>query len=98
MAAAVKPCVDGNAVFAFNDTAESVAGELTVERWTYDGAIVSSEKTDVVLPPGSSTRFSALGDFSGGDGQAPAFAVLKLRTAQGVFQNDWHPAPYKDMA
>ncbi len=97
VSAAVRPCADGNAVFAFNDTAESVAGELTVERWTYDGVNVSTEKKNVVLPPDSSTRVSSIRDSSGDDGQAPAFVVLRLKTAQGVFRNDWHPAPYKDV-
>lgn len=97
VAAAVKPSADGNAVWAFNDTAESVKGELTVERWTYDGAMVSSEKKDVLLPPDSSTRVSSVKAVSGGDRQAPTFVVLRLKTAHGVFRNDWHPGPYKDM-
>jgi beta-mannosidase len=83
-------------VFALNDTAETVRGELAVEYWTYDGRIVASETKAVALPPDSSTD---VGTFAKPDGthSSAAFLVLTLKTGGGTFQNDWHFGFYKDM-
>jgi len=88
-------------IFALNDTAETVEGELLVEYWTYDGKIVSAETRHVALPPGSST---AVGEFSAGArvprdrGRASMpFLVMTLKTPCGEYQNDWHFGFYKDM-
>ena len=92
-----KADVTRGAIYALNDTAETVKGELLVEYWTYDGKIVASEEKSVTLPPDSSV---AVGDFRSPTvnrcSQA-AFLVLTLRTPHGEFQNDWHFGFYKDM-
>ena len=83
-------------VFALNDTAETVRGELTVEYWTYDGRIVASETKSVELPPDSSTDAGPFARPEGG-GMPETFLVLTLKTVNGDFQNDWHFGFYKDM-
>ena len=92
---------DGNvdvtrgAIYALNDTAAQVEGELTAEYWTYGGKVVSAEKKKVSLPPGSS---SVTGTFAKKvEGKEPTFLVLTLKSAHGEFQNDWHFGFYKDM-
>ena len=81
-------------IVALNDTAADVRGELLVEYWTYDGAIVSREKKAIVLPPDSA---SVVGSFSDMRSTTPVFLVLTLQTSDGMYQNDWHFGPYKDM-
>ena len=92
-----KADVTRGAIYALNDTAETVKGELFVEYWTYDGRIVASEKKSVTLPPDSSV---AVGDFCSptvNRCSQTTFLVLTLRTPHGEFQNDWHFGFYKDM-
>ncbi len=81
-------------VFAVNDTAETVEGELAVEYWTYDGRIARAEKTSVALPPDSSTAVGAFAKPAAGE---PTFLVLTLKTAKGESRNDWHFGFYRDM-
>ena len=86
-------------IFALNDTAETVKGELLVEYWTYDGKIARAERKSVTLPPDSST---VVGSFEGqrtkDNGQRPeTFLVLTLTTPRGTYQNDWHFGFFKDM-
>jgi beta-mannosidase len=92
-----KADVTRGAIYALNDTAETVKGELFVEYWTYDGRIVASKKKSVTLPPDSSV---AVGDFRSptvNHCSQAAFLVLTLRTPHGESQNDWHFGFYKDM-
>jgi beta-mannosidase len=82
-------------IYALNDTAETLKGELLVEYWSYDGKIVSSEKSAVTLSPDSSTlvgSFAQPVDFN-----EPVFLHLTLTTSKGVSRNDWHFGFYKDM-
>jgi beta-mannosidase len=82
-------------IYALNDTAETLKGELLVEYWSYDGKIVSSEKSAVTLSPDSSTR---VGSFAQPvDSEEPVFLHLTLTTSKGVSRNDWHFGFYKDM-
>ena len=90
-----KANVKRGAVYALNDTAETVKGELFVEYWTYDGKVVASEKKSVTLPPDSSTRVSAFGERD--VLQGACFLAVTLKTPRGDFQNDWHFGFYKDM-
>ena len=93
-------------LYALNDTAQAVTGDLLVEYWTYDGKIVASEKKRVTLPPGSSTPVSVFGEgnlFSRAERAQHAenqqnnyFLVMTLKTPHGEFQNDWHFGFYKD--
>ena len=90
-----KADVSRGGVYALNDTAEAMEGELLVEYWTYGGRVVSSEKRPVALAPDSST---AICPFSRPqDCAEPAFLVLTLTTPRGAFQNDWHFGFYRDM-
>lgn len=82
-------------IYALNDTAETLKGELLVEYWTYDGKILSVKKSTVTLSPDSSTRvgsFALPADFN-----EPVFLHLTLTTSKGVSRNDWHFGFYKDM-
>ena len=88
-----KADVTKGSIFALNDTAETVKGELLVEYWTYDGEIVSSEKKLVELPADSSTMVGRFAKISGKD----TFLVLTFKTTSGTYQNDWHFGYYKDM-
>lgn len=82
-------------IYALNDTAGTLKGELLVEYWSYDGKIVSSEKRAVTLSPDSSTR---VGSFAQPvDSDEPVFLHLTLTTSKGVGRNDWHFGFYKDM-
>ena len=82
-------------VYALNDTAETIKGELLVEYWTYDGKIIWQEKGPVMLAPDSSTDVCPFAKLQGS--AEPSFLVLTLTTPHGVFQNDWHFGFYKDM-
>jgi beta-mannosidase len=82
-------------IYALNDTAETLKGELLVEYWTYDGKMVSSEKSVVTLPPDSSTRVGSFEQPVGS--KEPVFLHLTLTTSKGVCRNDWHFGFYKDM-
>ena len=86
-------------IFALNDTAETVKGELLVEYWTYDGKIACAERKSVTLPPDSSTDVGAFeGQRTKDNGQRPeTFLVLTLTTSRGTYQNDWHFGFFKDM-
>ena len=90
-----KADVTKGSVFALNDTAETVDGELLVEYWTYSGKIVSAEKKAVSLPPGSSVKVGSFAKPAKSD--EPVFLHLTLSAAQGVSRNDWHFGYYKDM-
>jgi len=94
-----KPVIDvtRGKVFALNDTAEMVKGELSVEYWTYDGKIISAETKSVTLPPDSSTEVSSFVQPSTSNLQPQTFLVLTLKTKAGTYQNDWHFGFYKDM-
>lgn len=82
-------------IYALNDTAETLSGELVVEYWTYGGKLVSQKKTSATLPPDSSTR---VGSFEPPVGSTePVFLHLTLTTSKGVCRNDWHFGFYKDM-
>lgn len=81
-------------VFALNDTTETVAGELTLEYWSYEGEVVAAEKKSVILPPDSST---AVAVFAKPEAGKPTFLVLTLKTSRTTYQNDWHFGFYKDM-
>ena len=72
-------------IVALNDTAERQAASLRIEYWTYDGRIVASEERSVVLPPDSATTVGTFAKTADG-----TFLVLTLKTADGVYQNDWH--------
>ena len=90
-----KADVTKGSVFALNDTAETLDGELLVEYWTYSGKVVSVEKKSVSLPSGSSTK---VGSFAKpAESGEPVFLHLTLTTAQGISRNDWHFGYYKDM-
>ena len=78
-------------IFLLNDTAADVTGELLVEYWTYDGAVVASERRTVTLDADSST---AAGSFARREG---TFLVLTLTTPHGVYRNDWHFDFYKNV-
>ena len=91
-------------IYALNDTAEKVTGELIMEYWTYDGRIIASEKKGVTLPADSATPVSVFGegDLFNRVGRAENqrnnyFLVITLKTPHGEFQNDWHFGFYKDM-
>lgn len=84
-------------IFALNDTAEMVKGELLVEHWTYDGQIVACETKSVSLPPDSSTRVAEFNELTIDGDQQTTFLVLTLKTPRGVFQNDWHFDFYKNV-
>jgi len=84
-------------VYALNDTAETVKGELLVEYWTYDGQIVSAETKSVELAPDSSTDVGAFAQRGSQGTASPTFLVLTLKTKFGTYQNDWHFGFYKDM-
>jgi beta-mannosidase len=90
-----KADVTRGAVYALNDTAATVKGELLVEYWTYDGRIVSSRKSAVSLAPDSSTRLVPF--LKPQDRPEPLFLHLTLTTPHGVSRNDWHFGYYKDM-
>ena len=79
-------------IVAFNDTAESLSGALTVEHRTYGGKIVSSKTTDVVLPADAATTLDSFVQ-----AQPDTFLVLSLKTSRGTVGNDHHFAPYKDL-
>lgn len=81
-------------VFALNDTAETVGGELTLDYWTYDGTVVSSETKAVALPPDGATE---VGAFAQRQGDAPAFLVMSLKTAKGTIRNDWHFDAFRNL-
>ena len=81
-------------IVALNDTAETLTGELTEERWTYDGRIASAKTKTVVLPPDSATKVDV---FARMDSETPEFLVLSLKTTWGVVHNDYHFAPYRDL-
>ena len=83
-------------IFALNDTAETVRGEVTVEYWTYDGRVAASETKSVTLSPDSSTDVGAFAMPEGADMPA-IFLVVTLKASDGEFQNDWHFGYYKDM-
>ena len=84
-------------IFALNDTAETVKGELRVEYWTYDGRIVDTETKPVALPPDSSTDVASFVRPPAAGLRPQTFLVMTLKTPCGVFQNDWHFGFYKDM-
>ena len=84
-------------IVALNDTAEVLAGKLTVERWTYDGRVVSVEKKDVSLLPDSTTDVDGFEERAGTEGDQPTFLYLTLKTVHGSVVNDHHFAPYKDI-
>ena len=84
-------------VFALNDTAETVRGELLIEYWTYDGQVVSAETKSVSLPPDSSTDIGSFAQPATGHQPPATFLVVTLKTAHGKYQNDWHFGFYKDM-
>ena len=92
-----KPDLTRGRIFALNDTAETVRGELTVEYMDYDGRVVSAETRSAAMPPDSA---GAVADFamppSGGGGK-PVFLAMTLKTAAGTFVNDWHFGRYRDM-
>jgi beta-mannosidase len=90
-----KADVSRGSVFALNDTAETLDGELLVEYWTYSGKVVSAKKKAVSLPPGSAMK---VGSFAKpAKSEEPVFLHLTLTTARGVSRNDWHFGYYKDM-
>ena len=77
-------------VFALNDTAETLKGELTVEYWTYGGQVAATKKASVSLPPDGATAvlpFDVDADVPAGE---KTFLVMTLTTAHGRAQNDWH--------
>ena len=84
-------------MFALNDTAETVEGNLLVEYWTYDGEIVSAETKRVTLPPGSSTEVGNFHTLTTNHYALTTFLVMTLKTPHGEFQNDWHFGKYKDL-
>ena len=86
-------------LFALNDTAETVTGELLVEYWTYDGKIARAETKAVALRPDSSTEVGTFdeGEMEKGEKGARHFLVLTLKTKAATYQNDWHFGFYKDM-
>lgn len=94
---------DGNvnvkhgSVYALNDTAQTLNGELLMEYWTYDGKVVYFEKKNVTLPPGSSTAVAEFHSLTTNDSQLTTFLVMTLKTPHGEFQNDWHFGFYKDV-
>ena len=94
-----RPAIDvtRGRIFAINEAAESVEGELLVEYWTYDGQLVSAEAKRVKLPPDSSTVVSSFVQPSISSLRPPTFLVLTFKTQYGTFQNDWHFGFYKDM-
>ena len=83
---------DGQVV-ALNDTAEALAGDLTLEYWTYGGKILSSETKSVSLAPDAATVVGSCASPK----DAPAFLVMTLKTSKGTVRNDWHFAAYKDV-
>ena len=91
-----KADVQRGRIFALNDTAEAVRGDVTVEYWTYDGKVVASEKKSVSLPPDSSTDVGAFARPEGRD-LPETFLVVTLKAGNDTFQNDWHFGYYKDM-
>ena len=84
-------------VYAINDTAETVKGELRVEYWTYDGRIVSAETKPVTIAPDSSTEVDSFVQPQVSKLQPQTFLNLTLATSCGICQNDWHFGFYKDM-
>ena len=77
-----------------NDTAETLTGELTIERWTYDGRLLSAETKTVTLPPDRATE---VGVFSRTDAAKAEFLALNLKTPRGNADADYHFAPYRDL-
>ena len=78
-----------------NDLAEAVAAEVVVEFRAFDGCVLKRLAADVRLPPDSVT------DWGGGmlrkdDVGEPSFLVLRLKTRQGEFRNDWMFGYYKE--
>jgi len=84
-------------VFAMNDTAETVSGQLTLAYWTYDGKVLSSETKSVTLPPDSATEVAAFRQPTTDDRQSATFLVMTLKTAKETVRNDWHFGFFKDV-
>ena len=78
-----------------NDLAESVAAEVVVEFRAFDGRVLKRLATDVRLPPDSVTDWGG-GTLRKDDVGEPSFLVLRLKTRQGEFRNDWMFGYYKE--
>ena len=81
----------GNHLAALNDTAKDVAAEIIVEEWAFDGtAPVKSTTFSRTLKADGVEIISNVSHAAGN------FLVLRLRTADGEFTNEWLSDRYKD--
>jgi beta-mannosidase len=92
-----KADLDRGSVFALNDTAETIRGELDVEYWSYDGDVASAKTVGVTVPPDSSEAVADFAAPSAAVASVPTFLVMTFKTAGGTFVNDWHFGRYRDM-
>ena len=93
LAVIAKP--DGS-IFGINDTAQPLAGRLTVERWAYNERTpLSAETCNVSLAPDAATR---IGSFLTCDkaSEDPSFVVFTLSTTRTTVANEWHFSTYRD--
>jgi len=81
-----------NRLCAMNDTAEAVDAELTVERWTFDGQMVATKSWHDRIDADSVRHY----DYAKDTEERETFLVLRMKTAEGEFVNDWKERKFKE--
>ena len=80
----------GGKIAAFNDLAEEIDAELTVERWSFDGRFVAENHwQERLAPDGVKTWTDKIPSAADEKDNANTFLVLVLHTRHGTFFNEW---------
>ena len=83
-------CKPDGTVWGVNDLPNEMAGELTLERWTFAGKLASSRTLAVALAANRATELAKV------EPKADEFLVMRLRTDRGEYANEKLFAHYKD--